>query len=68
MEVFDAGFGPCVRHDDQLLQGRQALKDFVDLGGLVDLLAGVTIAGAGDQHFRFDLAEAVDHPLSAEVR
>ena len=55
--------GPCVRHDDQLLQGRQAFEDFVELGGLVDVFAGVAVTGAGDQHFRFDLAETVDHAL-----
>jgi hypothetical protein len=50
------------------LQRWQAFEDFVDLGGLVDVFAGVAVAGAGDQHFGFDLAETVDHALGAEVR
>ncbi|MNZ69545.1 hypothetical protein D3C78_878490 [compost metagenome] len=66
--VFDACLWPGVRHDDQLLQRRQAFKDFVDLERLVDGLAGIAVTGAGDQYFRLDLAETVDHTLGAEVR
>ncbi|MCY1258410.1 hypothetical protein D9M70_66180 [compost metagenome] len=68
VEFFDVRLWPGVRHDDQLLQRRQTLEDLVDLGGLVDLLAGIAVAGAGHQYFRFDLTETVNHPLGAEVR
>ncbi|MNQ79478.1 hypothetical protein D3C85_944240 [compost metagenome] len=67
-EFFYVRLWAGVRHDDQLLQRRQALEDFVDLVSLVDLFAGIAVAGAGHQHFRFDLAETVNHPLGAEVR
>jgi len=65
--VLDAGLGPCIRDDDQLFQGRQAFEDFIELGALVDGFAGITVAGAGDQHLGLDLAEAVDDALGAEV-
>ncbi|MOA36778.1 hypothetical protein D3C78_1583220 [compost metagenome] len=67
-EVCDVRLRPRIRNHDQLLQRRQALEDLVDLGGLVDLFAGIAVTGAGHQHFRFDLAETVNHPLGAEVR
>ena len=68
MEVVDTRLWPSVRNNDQLLQGRQPFEDFIDLGGLLDVLAGVAISAAGDQHFWFDLAKAVDDALGAEVR
>ncbi|MCY1356223.1 hypothetical protein D9M69_426670 [compost metagenome] len=67
-EVPDARLGTAVGHHQQLLQRGQAFEDLVELGGEVEVLAGVAVAGAGDQHLRFDLAEAVDHALGAEVR
>lgn len=57
-----------VGHHQQLLQAGQAGEHLVELGGQVQRLAGVAVAGAGDQHARFDLAEAVDHTLGTEVR
>ena len=57
-----------VGHHDQLLQAAQLRQDFRQLAAHIQLLAGVAITAAGDQHPRLDLAEAVDHALRAEVR
>ena len=55
------------RHHDHALQARQAGHDLGELGAHVDRLAVITVAVDRDQHLGLDLAEAVDHPLDAEV-
>ena len=55
-EVACPGRRVGVGHHHQLLQRGQALKDFVELAGQVEVLAGIAITGGGDQHLGFDLA------------
>ena len=44
------------------------LHHLLDLGADVEGFAGVAVAVAGDQRLGFDLSEAVQRPLHAEVR
>ena len=44
-----------------------ALQDIGDPGALVERLAAVDVALGGDEDPRLDLAEAIEHPLDAEV-
>ena len=67
-EIRYTGVNAAVRHHDQLLQAAQLRQDFRQLAAHVQLLAGVAIAAAGNQHPRLDLAEAVDHALRTKVR
>ncbi|MNF55487.1 hypothetical protein D3C84_369500 [compost metagenome] len=67
-EVRHAGVATGAGHYQQLLQRRHAPEDFIELGGQVQVLAGIAVAGCGDQHLGLDLSEAVDHSLGAEVR
>ena len=54
--------------DDHGFDQRRHLRDdFGILGQAIDLLAVVPVAVDADQHLGFDLAEAVEHALHAEV-
>ena len=57
-----------IRHDDDALERRHFGGDLGYLAEAVDRLAVVPVAVTGEQHFRPDLAETVEHALHAEVR
>ncbi|MCY1213579.1 hypothetical protein D9M72_253680 [compost metagenome] len=67
-EVGWACLGTGVGDHHQLFQPGHALEDFAELGGQVQVLAGIAVTGGGNQHPGLDLAKAVDHTLGAEVR
>src|SRR5258708_2314593 len=66
-DVGDVDPRVVVRHDHHLAQRRQLLGDGAHALERVVALAVVAVAVGAEQHFRLDLAEAVEHALDAEV-
>ena len=67
--VVDAGAGAEVVEHDDMLHARQRRAQFLHHLGPVVILARIADAVAGDQHFRVDLLEAIEHsavPMSGE--
>ena len=56
-----------VGHDEHVLDTRQPRQNASQFVGEIDLFAGVKVAVTGDQHFRLDLAEAIDDALNAKI-
>jgi hypothetical protein len=56
-----------VSQEPPWLDTREPGQNASELSGEIDLLAGVIVAVASDQHFRFDLSEAIDDALLSKV-
>ena len=63
----DVGPVAQIRHDDDLLDTGNALRDFGDDPERVDLLRCVTITVGAEQHARLDLTKSIEDALHAEV-
>jgi len=57
-----------VGHHDELLDARNLLEHAAHLRQAVEALAAVAVRIGREQHFRLDLAEAVDHAVDTEIR
>ncbi len=56
-----------IRHDKCVLDARQLPDDFANLVADPDRLSGVGVAVAGHEKLRFDLTEAIENALHAEI-
>ena len=63
-----AGCRLTVRSTDRVPDGRHLCEQLAHTGQKIDRLAAVNVTVRGEQHHRLDLAEAIEHPLHAEIR
>ena len=55
-------------HDGDMFERGQARDYFGELVMRGQHLAGIAVTVAGDEHFRLDLSETIEHALHAEIR
>src|SRR3954465_13892341 len=58
----------AIRNYDNILHTRNLRKDPADFFQTVEFFAAIAVDVGGEQHFRRDLAEAVDDATDAEIR